>query len=310
MGDRASASRLGPADLEGIWKVHGLPCSHVLDELEVEIPAHGTIRRSFIFSTYQGLRATELLIAAMAWGSSVRDVAEPVGGDMGCVACFLREKDRAFLTYSTTGRGNEPVMGAFALLDMTPYGRGEAWEDNPEGWPEGHGPCWYWRSDSGGNPTWGPTSRPVPQWTRPGAPRRDPRPARPPPLTRPHRRHRQGSVRCRAESPDDAGARPRALKRLHCHTASNRAASQSTRKRTVGLSLIDLASVWPIGQIDEKQGRAVSADGILVRRLWGRPCLCETIQHCRMTATCPVDRLLRHQQSQRSGTAATGQLRR
>ena len=23
------------------------------------------------------------------------------------------------------------------LLDMTPYGRGEAWEDNPEGWPEG-----------------------------------------------------------------------------------------------------------------------------------------------------------------------------
>lgn len=29
--------------------------------------------------------------------------------------------------------------------------------------------CWYWRSDAGGNATWGPTSRPVPQWTRPGA---------------------------------------------------------------------------------------------------------------------------------------------
>ncbi|MGH3557619.1 MAG: hypothetical protein ACRDTK_09020 [Mycobacterium sp.] len=25
-----------------------------------------------------------------------------------------------------------------------------------------------WRSDADGNPTWGPTSRPVPQWTRPG----------------------------------------------------------------------------------------------------------------------------------------------
>ncbi|WP_268958768.1 DUF899 family protein [Nonomuraea aridisoli] len=28
---------------------------------------------------------------------------------------------------------------------------------------------WYWRSDADGNATWGPTSRPVPQWTRPGA---------------------------------------------------------------------------------------------------------------------------------------------
>jgi predicted dithiol-disulfide oxidoreductase (DUF899 family) len=100
---------------------------------------------------------------------SVRDLAEPVGGDMGHTTCFLRDGDRAFLTYSTTGRGNEVVMGAFGLLDMTPYGRGEAWEDNPEGWPEGQGPCWYWRSDSDGHATWGPTGRPVPQWTRPGA---------------------------------------------------------------------------------------------------------------------------------------------
>ena len=34
---------------------------------------------------------------------SVRDVAEPVGGDMGSIACFLRDGDRAFLTYSTGG---------------------------------------------------------------------------------------------------------------------------------------------------------------------------------------------------------------
>lgn len=63
---------------------------------------------------------------------------------------------------------------------MTPYGRGEAWEDNPEGRSaigevrEGHPSvgqqaCWYWRSDADGIATWGPTSRPVPQWTRPGA---------------------------------------------------------------------------------------------------------------------------------------------
>ena len=42
-----------------------------------------------------------------------------------------------------TARGNERVMGAIGLLDMASYGRGEAWEDNPESWPEGHSPCWY-----------------------------------------------------------------------------------------------------------------------------------------------------------------------
>jgi predicted dithiol-disulfide oxidoreductase (DUF899 family) len=100
---------------------------------------------------------------------SVRDVPAPVGDDMGSFACFLRDGDRVFFTYATTDRGTEPANGSFALLDMTPRGRGEAWEDTPEGWPEGHGPCWYWRTDVDGNPTWGPTGRPTPQWTRPGA---------------------------------------------------------------------------------------------------------------------------------------------
>jgi hypothetical protein len=40
--------------------------------------------------------------------------------------------------------------------------------DSPIG---GHGSpiCWYRRSGADGNATWGPTSRPVPQWTRPSA---------------------------------------------------------------------------------------------------------------------------------------------
>ncbi len=100
---------------------------------------------------------------------SVRDAPEPIGGDMGNFACFLRDGDRVFLTYSTTGRGVEPANGTFALLDMTPYGRGESWEENPEGWPAGRQACWYWRSDADGVATWGETSRPVPQWTRPGS---------------------------------------------------------------------------------------------------------------------------------------------
>ena len=38
---------------------------------------------------------------------SVRGVDAPVGGEMGYLSCFLRDGDRVFLTYSTTGRGNE-----------------------------------------------------------------------------------------------------------------------------------------------------------------------------------------------------------
>jgi predicted dithiol-disulfide oxidoreductase (DUF899 family) len=111
---------------------------------------------------------TEFMGYTQPW-YSVRGLDEPVGGDMGYFVSFLRDGDRVFLTYSTTGRGTEVASGSFALLDLTPYGRGEAWQDTPEGWPEGNHACWYWRSDVNGNPTWGPTGRPAPQWTRPGA---------------------------------------------------------------------------------------------------------------------------------------------
>ncbi|MDY0908250.1 DUF899 family protein [Microbacterium sp. CFBP9034] len=100
---------------------------------------------------------------------SVRGLEAPIGDSMGSITSFLRDGDRVFLTYETTGRGNEVFEGTFGLLDMTPYGRRESWEDSPEGWPGGESACWYWRSDAEGNAVRGGTSRPVPQWTRPGA---------------------------------------------------------------------------------------------------------------------------------------------
>ncbi|MGQ0465702.1 MAG: DUF899 family protein [Sporichthyaceae bacterium] len=99
---------------------------------------------------------------------SVRGLPFPLGNDMGSITVYLRDGDRAFLTYATTGRGNEPAGGSFGLLDMTPYGRRETWQDDPDGWPEGHHSCWYWCADADGNATWDPPGRPVPQWTRPG----------------------------------------------------------------------------------------------------------------------------------------------
>lgn len=100
---------------------------------------------------------------------SVREAPAPIGGDMGYLASFLRDGERVFLTYRTTGRGNERVNFSMGLLDMTPYGRSEDWEEVPDGWPAGNHACWTWRTDAEGTPTWGETSRPLPQWARPGA---------------------------------------------------------------------------------------------------------------------------------------------
>src|SRR6476659_4631713 len=65
----------------------------------------------------------EFMGYAQPW-YSVRGVEAPLLAEEGHIICFLRDGDRVFLTYSTTGRGNEPADGSMGLLDMTPYGRG------------------------------------------------------------------------------------------------------------------------------------------------------------------------------------------
>lgn len=57
-------------------------------------------------------------------------------GEYPGMSVFLRDGDNVYQTYFTTGRGVEPLSGLTGLLDMTPYGRQETWEDSPEGWPQ------------------------------------------------------------------------------------------------------------------------------------------------------------------------------
>lgn len=47
------------------------------------------------------------------------------------LACYLRQGDRVFETYWTTGRGVEAMDQTYGLLDRTAYGRQEPWEDSP-----------------------------------------------------------------------------------------------------------------------------------------------------------------------------------
>ena len=49
---------------------------------------------------------------------------------------LLRDDDKVYETYWTTGRGNELMAPSYGLLDLTVYGRQEFWEDSPEGWPQ------------------------------------------------------------------------------------------------------------------------------------------------------------------------------
>lgn len=71
------------------------------------------------------------------------DVATDQGESPG-LSVFLRDGDDVYRTYFVTARGLETVGTVWSLLDLTPFGRQETWEDSPEGWPQTE-PYQWWR---------------------------------------------------------------------------------------------------------------------------------------------------------------------
>jgi predicted dithiol-disulfide oxidoreductase (DUF899 family) len=57
-------------------------------------------------------------------------------GEAHGLSVFFRLDDDLFHTYSAYQRGTESLTDAYALLDRTPYGRQEDFEDSPPGWPQ------------------------------------------------------------------------------------------------------------------------------------------------------------------------------
>jgi len=57
-------------------------------------------------------------------------------GEEHGLSVFFRIGDDVFHTYSTYARGTESLTDSYALLDVTPYGRQEDFEDSPAGWPQ------------------------------------------------------------------------------------------------------------------------------------------------------------------------------
>lgn len=65
------------------------------------------------------------------------------GGGFG-LSVFLRDRDEAYRTYFTTSRGVDRLRFDFNVLDLTPFGRQEEWEDSPQGLPQTP-PYTWWR---------------------------------------------------------------------------------------------------------------------------------------------------------------------
>ena len=79
------------------------------------------------------------------------------GRHFGILVSYLRDGDKVYETYWTTGRGNEVMAPSYGLLDRTVYGRQESWEDSPEGWPQRWGTQGDQMRQEG---------RPTAQWSR------------------------------------------------------------------------------------------------------------------------------------------------
>jgi predicted dithiol-disulfide oxidoreductase (DUF899 family) len=128
-------------------------------------------------SYLESLRYRDFMGWEMPWYSAQPSLdALLVGRDIGLfhLVCYLRDGDRVFETYWTKRRGVEAMDYSYALMDLTAFGRQEAWEDSPAGRPQ---QCSNVRTEAG-PPAWSPVSewpggRPIAQWPGVDASRSD-----------------------------------------------------------------------------------------------------------------------------------------
>ncbi len=88
------------------------------------------------------LAQIEALRSRMGWTMPfVSSRGTPFADDCGTgrgfmLSVFLRDGDEVYRTYCTTQRGVDRLVFIHNILDLTPYGRQEDWEDSPTGWPQ------------------------------------------------------------------------------------------------------------------------------------------------------------------------------
>lgn len=146
---------------EGVrgWPSAGCPgCSMFLDNIGQYTRVHLNARDvSFAVVSLAPLPNLEAYRERMQWTVPwVSSAANTFNADFGLttptgeqhgLSVFLRDGDEIFRTYFTTSRGLETVGTIWSLLDLTPRGRQEEWEDSPQGWPQSPPYQWWRRHD-------------------------------------------------------------------------------------------------------------------------------------------------------------------
>lgn len=125
-------------------------CSMVMDNIGHNIH-HLTARdTSFIFTSPAPQEQIKALQDRMEWTAPWytdpdRKFADAFGAGKGfAINVFLRDSDDViYRTYFSKDRGAEVFDTNFRLLDLTPYGRQEQWEDSPSGWPQSKPYVWW-----------------------------------------------------------------------------------------------------------------------------------------------------------------------
>ena len=120
-------------------------CDHIgnLDHLHARRTTFAVVSRATVDEI-------ERVKARMGWtfpwrscfGASFHeDFVGSEGASFG-LSVFIRKDEQIFQSYFTSGRGVEQPCNTFSLLDITPWGRQETWEDSPAGWPQEPAHSW------------------------------------------------------------------------------------------------------------------------------------------------------------------------
>ena len=98
-----------------------------------EIPWYSSFGSDFNYDFHV---TQDAAVAPVEYNYRVDTGPSPYKGESHGLSVFFRVGEEVFHTYSAYARGVESATDLYSLLDKTPYGRQEDWEDSPEGWPQ------------------------------------------------------------------------------------------------------------------------------------------------------------------------------
>ena len=139
------------------WPSAGCPgCSLVIDQIGhlAHLHARDTSFAAVSIAPLANLQKYKKRMGwTMPWVSSLgTDFNKDFGrttddGEKFGLSVFFHDGQKVYRSYFTDGRGVEALGNVWSLLDVTPLGRQETWEDSPAGWPQTAPFEWWERHD-------------------------------------------------------------------------------------------------------------------------------------------------------------------